>query len=147
MLRFGCQLQMCSKRLKVFTLVMQEMRKKGSVCNVTDVSAWKHVNFKQGDIASTVDTQNIQKVFWTNIINIMHICVPASLMQSHRNTKQVQRKPHSPEKICLYRLTLVPMKKAKDERNISAQSMCTKPKTGNLTNLHLHFPAFHTTGR
>lgn len=46
MLRFGCQLQMCSKRLKVFTLVMQEMRKKGSVCNVTDVSAWKHMNFK-----------------------------------------------------------------------------------------------------
>lgn len=96
MLRFGCQLQMCSKRLKVFTLVMQEMRKKGSVCNVTDVSAWKHVNFKQGDIASTVDTQNIQKVFWTNIINIMPICVPA----------KPQEYQTSPEKASLSRENL-----------------------------------------
>ena len=43
---FGCQPQMCSKWLKAFTLVMQEMRNKGSVCNMTDVSSWEHVNFK-----------------------------------------------------------------------------------------------------
>lgn len=51
----------------------------------------------------------------------------------------VQRKPLSPEKICLYQLTPVPTKKAKDERNISAQSMYSKPKTGNLTNSHPQF--------
>lgn len=80
---------------------------------------WTSKLIMQGDMTSTVDTQNIHRVFWTNTINIVCLCVPASLMQTHRNTEQVWRKPHAPEKICLYWLTLVPTNKAKDEKNIS----------------------------
>lgn len=97
--------------------------KKGSVCNVTDVSSWKHVNFK-AYYAGRYGKHCGLREYSENLLD-----------QFYKH--YVQRKPHSPEKICLHQLTPVPTKKAKDERNILSQSTYTKPKTRNLTNSHL----------
>lgn len=67
---------------------MQEMREKGSVCNVTDVSSWKHVNFK-ACYAERYDKHCGVTEYSENLLD-----------QCYKH--YVQRKPHSPEKICLY---------------------------------------------
>lgn len=95
MLIFGCQTQMCRKQLKFFTLVMQEMRKKASVCNVTDVSSWKHVNFKiyyAGRYGKCCGLTEYSE-------NLLDRCYK----------HYVERKT---EKICLYQLSPAPIKKA-----------------------------------
>lgn len=79
-------------------------------------------------MAGTVDTENIQKVFWINIINIMCMYAPASLTQNSKKTQKFWRKPHSLNKICFYWFTFVPTKKAKDERNTSVKAHIHRPK-------------------
>lgn len=79
-------------------------------------------------MAGTVDTENIQKVFWINIINIMCMYAPASLTQNSKKTLKFWRKPHSLNKICFYWFTFVPTKKAKDERNTSVKAHIHRPK-------------------
>lgn len=83
---------------------MQEVRKKGSVCNVTDVSSWKQLNFKACYAGRFGKHCRLRKY-------------PENLLdQCYKH--YVQRKPHFPEKIILYQLTPVPTKKAKDETSL-----------------------------
>lgn len=94
---------------------MQKVRKKGSVCNVTDVSSWKHVNFKAYYAGKHGKHCGLME-YSENLLD-----------QCYKH--YVQRKTHFPEKVSLYQLTPVSTKKAKDERNISPQSMRRAKKT------------------
>lgn len=75
-------------------------------------NTWTSKPIMQGSMVNTVDLWNIQKIFWISAISIM--CR--------------EKLTNFPEKIRLYQLTPVSTKKAKDERNISPQSMYTKLK-------------------
>lgn len=146
MLKFGCQPQVRSKWLKV----LWSCRKWGKKAQCAMWQMWVlgNLNFKayyagrySKHCGHTEYSENLLDQYYKHYEHVCS-CFPDAKPQEYQSLEKASLY----REICLYQLTLVPTKKAKDERNISAQNMYTKPKNGNLTNLHLHFPGFHTIG-